>query len=71
MINFITEAEVEEMKEEGLITGGIIPKVDCCLAGLHAGVHMVHLFNGRIEHCVLLEMFLKNGIGTLFTLNIN
>ena len=71
VINFITEAEVEEMKEEGLITGGMIPKVDCCLAGLHAGVHMVHILDGRIEHCVLLEIFLKNGIGTMFTLNIN
>ncbi len=52
VINFITEAEVEEMKEEGLITGGMIPKVDCCLAGLHAGVHMVHILDGRIEHSV-------------------
>jgi acetylglutamate kinase len=67
VINFITEEEVEELKASGMITGGMIPKVDCCLAGLHAGVHMVHILDGRVEHCILLEIFTKNGIGTMFT----
>lgn len=67
VINFITEAEITQLKQEGIITGGMLPKIDNCLAGIHAGVRMVHILDGRIEHCVLLEIFTKNGIGTMVT----
>ncbi len=67
VIHFINIKEVEDMKKTGLITGGMIPKVDCALAGLSAGVKSVHIIDGTIEHSVLLEVYLKEGIGTMFT----
>ncbi len=57
--------EVREMIADGRISGGMIPKIACCTAGVEAGVSHVHIIDGRIEHCLLLEIFTKRGIGTL------
>ncbi len=57
--------EVREMIKTGAINGGMTPKVECCIAGVEAGVPNVHILDGRIEHCLLLEIFTKRGIGTL------
>jgi acetylglutamate kinase len=43
----------------------MIPKVECCIAGVEAGVKNVHILDGRIEHCLILEIFTNKGIGTL------
>jgi acetylglutamate kinase len=48
-----------------VIQGGMIPKVECCIAGVEAGVKNVHILDGRIEHCLILEIFTNKGIGTL------
>ena len=61
----ITVAEVREMVKQGIISGGMIPKVDCCVAGVEAGVSHVHILDGRMEHALILEIFTKDGIGTL------
>lgn len=65
VISVIGVDEVKKMIKEGIISGGMIPKVDCCVAGVEAGVQNVHILDGRIEHCLILEIFTKKGIGTL------
>lgn len=49
---------------EGVIVGGMIPKVNCCLEALRAGVKKTHIIDGRIKHAILLEIFTDEGIGT-------
>jgi acetylglutamate kinase len=50
--------------EKGTITGGMIPKVNCCLEAVSGGVGKAHIIDGRVEHAVLLEIFTQAGIGT-------
>lgn len=59
------EKEINKMIENGTIVGGMIPKVLGCLDAIHSGVNGVHIIDGRIPHCLLLEIFTKSGIGTL------
>ena len=59
------ETEINEMIGDGTIVGGMIPKVLGCLDAIHSGVKGVHIIDGRIPHCLLLEIFTKSGIGTL------
>ncbi len=66
--NIIYEAEKHvflEMIENGVINGGMIPKIQSCINAIDAGVNGVHIIDGRIPHCLLLEIFTKSGIGTL------
>ena len=58
-------AAIDRMIEEGTISGGMIPKVQGCVDALNDGVTGVHIIDGRISHCLLLEIFTKTGIGTL------
>ncbi|MFR5072707.1 MAG: acetylglutamate kinase [Bianqueaceae bacterium] len=51
--------------KDGTVSGGMIPKVTCCLEAIQGGVQHVHILDGRIEHCLLLEFFTARGIGTL------
>lgn len=57
--------EIQTMIENGSISGGMIPKVMGCCDAVDAGVSGVHIIDGRIPHCLLLEIFTKTGIGTL------
>lgn len=66
LISRLTIEDVDRLKSEGVISGGMIPKVDCCVEGLRAGVKNVHILDGRVEHSMLLEMFTKSGVGTMF-----
>lgn len=66
--NIIFEAhknEILEMIDSGVISGGMIPKVLGCIDAIDSGVTGVHIIDGRIPHCLLLEIFTKSGIGTL------
>ena len=63
-ISTMTGAEAESAIRSGAITGGMIPKVECGLAALRAGVRKVHVLDGRVPHSVLLEIFTDAGIGT-------
>ncbi len=65
VISFINVSSVKDMIADGTISGGMIPKVECCIAGVEAGVNNVHILDGRIPHCLILEIFTKNGVGTL------
>ena len=57
-------AEVDELKQSGIIASGMIPKVDSATAAIHAGVDKVSFVDGRINHAVLLEIFTDKGVGT-------
>lgn len=57
--------EVKKLLDDGTISGGMIPKVACCLEAIENGVNNVHILDGRIEHSLLLEIFTNKGIGTL------
>ena len=65
-ISRLSAPEARKLMDKGAISGGMIPKVECCLAGLNAGVKQVHILDGGMEHCLILEIFTKDGIGTLF-----
>jgi acetylglutamate kinase len=64
LIPSLTAADIETMKQTGVITGGMIPKVDCALDALRAGTSKVHIIDGRLRHAVLLEVFTDKGVGT-------
>lgn len=57
--------KIYEMIHDGSISGGMIPKVLGCLESIDGGVTGAHIIDGRIPHCLLLEIFTKTGIGTL------
>ena len=61
----IKAERIPEMIEQGVISGGMIPKVESCTEAVRAGVQHVHILDGRVEHCLLLEIFTKEGIGTM------
>jgi acetylglutamate kinase len=64
----LTEEEVEALKADGTIHGGMVPKVDACLDAIDGGVKKAHIIDGRIEHAMLLELFTAEGVGTEITL---
>ena len=57
--------EVPKLVEEGVISGGMIPKMDCCVDAIHGGVERVHILDGRIPHSILIELLSDRGIGTM------
>jgi len=58
--------EIEDLKKRGIISGGMIPKIDCCESALRGGVNRAHIIDGRIQHSLLIEMLSDEGIGTMF-----
>ena len=65
VIPVLDEEEVESCIERGIISGGMIPKIYGCLDTIQRGVGRAHIIDGRIPHSILLEIFTKNGIGTM------
>jgi acetylglutamate kinase len=63
----LTIEEARRLIREGIITGGMIPKVEGCIEVVEAGVEAVVIIDGRVPHCVLLELFTEHGVGTLVT----
>jgi acetylglutamate kinase len=57
--------EIDEMIAQGVIDGGMIPKVESCLQAIDQGVHDAHILDGRIEHVLLIELFTEAGVGTM------
>ena len=64
LISTIYRDQIDPLIEEGVIQGGMIPKVNCCKAALDGGVAKAHIIDGRQEHAILLEIFTRLGIGT-------
>jgi len=64
VLSTLTRSEVLDGLDREIIIGGMIPKVNCCLEALQAGVGKAHIIDGRVPHAVLLEIFTDTGIGT-------
>ena len=58
-------SQVENLKKQKIISGGMIPKVNCCIEAINNGVKSAHIIDGRIEHALLLEILTKDGIGSM------
>ena len=66
LISILTLKDAEELIHDGYIGGGMLPKLKNCIDAVRSGVSRVHILDGRIAHCILLEIFTKKGIGTAF-----
>ena len=65
IIPHLTIEEIEQLKGEGIISGGMIPKVDCCIEAIHKGVKNVVIMDGRVPHSILMELLTDEGAGTM------
>ena len=67
LLQRVTASEARALMSSGVVSGGMIPKVDGCLRAIERGVDHVHLIDGRLPHVVLLELFTDAGVGTMLT----
>jgi len=67
LIPHVTVSEAKTLQEEGVISGGMIPKVDCCIEALDKGVKNVIIMDGRVPHSILMELLTDEGAGTMVT----
>ena len=66
LIPTVQVSEVPFMKKQGIISGGMIPKIDCCVEAVRRGVHKTCIIDGRVPHSILIELLTNEGIGTQF-----
>ena len=64
LVRHITVGQIDDMVKSGVITSGMLPKVEACVAALRGGVNKTHIIDGRIPHALLLEIYTEAGIGT-------
>jgi acetylglutamate kinase len=67
LLSSIALADVPRLIDDGTISGGMIPKVECCVDALNEGAKKAHIVDGRVQHAVLLEIFTDVGVGTEIT----
>ena len=67
LIPELTVADAVKLQEEGIISGGMIPKVECCIEAIRKGVENVVIMDGRVSHSILMELLTDEGAGTMFT----
>jgi acetylglutamate kinase len=67
LIHALKKEDVADLKQRGVIAGGMVPKVDACIGALDSGVRKTHIIDGRVSHSLLLEIFTQKGLGTLVT----
>lgn len=70
IIPVVNVSDVNSLKNEGIISGGMIPKIDCCVDAVRRGVHRTHIIDGRIPHSILIELFTDEGIGTMLVTDL-
>lgn len=66
LIPFVQVSEVAALKKKGIISGGMIPKIECCVEAVRRGVKKAVIIDGRIPHSILIEILSDEGIGTMF-----
>ena len=66
LISVVTASEAPQLMREGVITGGMIPKVECCIKAIRCGVKKVFIIDGRVPHSILIEVLTDEGMGTMF-----
>ncbi len=64
LLTTLNNSTLADLKRDGTIHGGMVPKVDACLEAVRGGIKKAHIIDGRIEHSILLELFTADGIGT-------
>ena len=67
LIHYVSVEEAGKLKEEGVVSGGMIPKVDCCIEAIREGVQNVVIMDGRVPHSILMELLTDEGAGTMVT----
>ncbi|OPY71660.1 MAG: Acetylglutamate kinase [Syntrophorhabdus sp. PtaU1.Bin050] len=67
LLSSLSRPEIKALINNKTVSGGMIPKVNCCLDALQGGVSETHVIDGRIPHAILLEVFTDSGIGTQIT----
>jgi acetylglutamate kinase len=67
LISSINKSDARKLVDDGVITGGMIPKIDCALKAVDDGVKSAHIIDGRVQHAVLLEIFTDKGVGTVIS----
>ena len=67
LIHYVSIDEAEELKKEGIVSGGMIPKVECCIEAIREGVKNVVIMDGRVPHSILMELLTDEGAGTMVT----
>lgn len=66
--SLISQMDIEDVTQavrDGIITGGMIPKLNCCVRAVAGGVHKCHIINGTVPHSIIFELFTQTGIGTM------
>ncbi|SEA32446.1 N-acetylglutamate kinase [Oribacterium sp. KHPX15] len=71
LIHTLSLDEAQEMIDSGILGGGMLPKLQNCIDAMKKGVNSVHILDGRVPHCLLLEIFTNKGIGTMIEKSID
>lgn len=66
LIPVVNVSDVPALERQGILSGGMIPKVNCCVEAVRRGVGRAHIIDGRIPHAILIELFSDRGVGTMF-----
>ena len=66
LIPAIQVSEAPQLIREGIISGGMIPKIECCIEAIRRGVKKVFIIDGRVPHAILIECLTDEGVGTMF-----
>ena len=67
LIPFVNVNEIPSLEAQGIISGGMIPKIRCCADAINGGVNKVFIVDGRVPHSILIEILTDEGIGTMIT----
>ncbi len=67
LISVVHVDEIDALIQSGVISGGMIPKVNCCVEAIHCGVKKVFIIDGRVPHSIIIEILTDEGMGTMFT----
>ncbi len=67
LIHYVSIDQAEELKKQGIVSGGMIPKVECCIEAIREGVKNVVIMDGRVPHSILMELLTDEGAGTMVT----
>lgn len=67
LIRELSTAEAKQLQDDGIISGGMIPKVECCVKAIDEGVKNVIIMDGRVSHAILMELLTDEGAGTMVT----
>jgi acetylglutamate kinase len=67
LVSIMNLSDIDKLKQRGVLSGGMIPKIDCCADAIRGGVERAHIIDGRIEHSILIELLSDEGIGTMLS----